>query len=88
MSVCREAITTIGFVDQYCSLYQDLFPDVGSFEHFKFLHVGLISEIPNKFLPAIGRAVGLDNGQSLHHFFANSPWSVEAFRQRRLSLII
>lgn len=87
MSVRREAITTIGFVDQYCSLYQDLFPDVRSFEHFKFLHVGLISEIPNKSLPTIGRALGLDNGQSLHHFFANSRWSVEAFRQRRLSLI-
>lgn len=87
MRIPREAITTIGFVDQYCSLYRDLFPDVRSFEHFKFLHVGLISEIPHKSLPSIGRAVGLDNAQSLHHFFAHSPWSVEAFRQRRLSII-
>ncbi len=83
MSVCREAITTIGFVEQYCSVYQDLFPDVRSFEHFKFLNVGLISEIPHKSLPAIGKAVGLDNAQSLHHFFANPPWDVEALRSQK-----
>lgn len=47
----------------------------------------MISETPCKSLPVISRVVGLDNGQSLHHFFSNLPWSVEALRQRRLSLL-
>src|SRR5919109_1723147 len=85
MSLAREAVATVQFVDQYCALYQDLFPDVRSFEHFKRLHIGLISEITRKSLPAIGKAVGLDNGQSLHHFFSHSPWEVRAFRERRLA---
>jgi SRSO17 transposase len=87
MSAPREAVTTLSFVDQYCSLYQDLFPDVRSFERFKLLHVGLISEIPRKSLPAIANAVGLPNGQCLHHFLSKSPWNVEVCRQRRLSIL-
>jgi SRSO17 transposase len=87
MSAPREAVTTLGFVDQYCNLYHDLFPDVRSFERFKLLHVGLISAIPRKSLPAIANAVGLPNGQCLHHFLSKSPWNVEACRQRRLSIL-
>ncbi|MGI0491360.1 IS701 family transposase, partial [Alkalinema pantanalense CENA528] len=44
MSASREARPTIRFVDEYCQLYGDLFSDVRSFEAFKFLHLGLISE--------------------------------------------
>jgi SRSO17 transposase len=87
MSAPRAPVTTINFVDQYCTRYQDLFPDVRSFEHFKWLHIGLISEIPRKSLPAIAKAAGLPNGQSLHHFLSDSPWDIEAFRQRRLSIL-
>lgn len=87
MSAPRTPVPTISFVDQYCTLYQDLFPDVRSFEHFKWLHVGLISEIPRKSLPTIAKAVGLPNGQSLHHFLSASPWDIAAFRQRRLSIL-
>ena len=53
----------MSFVDQYCPLYGDLFPEVRSFEAFKLLHLGMISEIKRKSLPAIARAVGLDNPQ-------------------------
>ena len=68
MSVARSAQPTIRFVDEYCQLFEPLFPEVRSFEAFKLLHLGMISEIKRKSLPAIARAVGLDNHQSLHHF--------------------
>src|SRR5215472_2803848 len=87
MSKAREAIPTVTFVDEYCQLYQDLFPDVRSFEHFKYLHVGMLSEIKRKTLPAIAK-VGVDlDPQALHHFVANAPWNVEAVRSRRLTLL-
>jgi SRSO17 transposase len=87
MSEAREPIPTVQFVDRYCALYQDLFSDVRSREHFTLLHLGLISELARKSLPQLGRAVGLDQGQSLHHFVTDSPWSVQALRQRRLALL-
>lgn len=74
----REAISTVTFIDNYCSVYRDLFADVRSFEAFKFLHLGMISEIPRKSLPAIAKTVGLSNDQVLHHCLTASPWSVTA----------
>jgi SRSO17 transposase len=50
-------------VDEYREEYADLFPEVRSFEAFKYLHIGMISEIKRKTLPAIARAVGLGNSQ-------------------------
>lgn len=88
MSAPRSARPTISFVDQYCQLYADLFPEVRSFEAFKLLHLGMISEVKRKSLPAIARAVGLDNPQNLHHFLSDSPWRAAALRQRRLETIL
>lgn len=88
MSASREARVTIRFVDEYCQMYEGLFPEVRSFEAFKFLHLGMISEIKRKSLPAIAKAVGLDNQQNLHHFLTESPWSAEQLRQKRLELIL
>ena len=88
MVASREAVSTVTFLDNYCAVYRNLFADVRSFEAFKFLHLGLISEIPRKSLPAIARAVGLANDQILHHCLTASPWSVAALQQRRLSLIL
>lgn len=48
-----EAIATVSLVDRYCAAYQHLFPEVRSFECFKFLHLGMISEIKRKSLPAM-----------------------------------
>jgi hypothetical protein len=42
----RPAVATVGFVDDYCNYYQALFSDVRNFEAFKFLHIGMISELP------------------------------------------
>jgi SRSO17 transposase len=88
MPASREARPTIRFVDEYCHLYADLFPEVRSFEAFKYLHLGMISEIKRKSLPAIAKAVGLDNQQNLHHFLWKSPWSAQQLRQNRLELIL
>ena len=87
MSVPRAPKATVGFVDQYCAGYREIFPEVRSFEQLKYLHLGLMAEIPRKTLPAIARAVGLEDEQSLHHFLANSPWEVGALRAKRLQLV-
>ena len=84
MSKARQALPTVTFVDEYCQLYQDLFPHVRSFEHFKYLLVGMLSELKRKTLPAIAKAVGAD-AQALHHLLANAPWSVQELRTRRLT---
>ena len=84
----REAVSTVTFIDNYCAIYQNVFADVRSFEAFKFLHLGMISGIPRKSLPAIAHAVGLPNDQVLHHCLTESPWSVTAMRLRRLNLIL
>ena len=47
---------------------------------------GIISPIKRKSLPEIAKVVGVSSSQSLHHFLANSPWSVTALRTRRLTL--
>jgi len=68
--------------------YQQLFPEVRSYEAFKYLHVGMISEIKRKSLPEIGKFVGLKNEQSLLHFVTESPSQVEDLREQRLKLIL
>ncbi len=39
----RDAQKTVKFIDEYCEVYRDLFPEVRSYEYFKYLHLGLIS---------------------------------------------
>ena len=84
----RSAKPTVQFIDDYCQWYQSLFPEVRSFEAFKQLHLGLISEVKRKSLPAIAQVAGLDNAQSLHHFLTTSPWQIHAFQKQRLRLIL
>jgi SRSO17 transposase len=48
MFEAREPASTIKFVDDYCQWYRKLFPEVRSFEAFKYLHVGMISDIKRK----------------------------------------
>ena len=49
----RPSVPTVKFVDEYCQLYRNLFPEVRSFEAFKYLHVGIVSDIKRKTLSAI-----------------------------------
>ncbi|MBD1869423.1 transposase [Cyanobacteria bacterium FACHB-471] len=83
----RPAKPTVRFVDEYCQWYQSLFAEVRSFEAFKQLHLGLLSEAKRKTLPAIATVAGLENAQSLHHFLTESPWQAEQFRQQRLQVL-
>lgn len=87
MTKARPVTPTVTFVDEYCTQYQDLFPDVRSFEQFTFLHLGLLADLPRKSLPAIAKAVAHTDAQSLHHFLAVSPWHTSTLRQRRLALL-
>ncbi len=84
----RSARPTIKFLDEYCAYYRNLFSDVRSYEAFKHIHLGIISPIKRKTLPAIAEVVGLENPQSLHHFLSVSPWEVKKLRQQRLTLIL
>lgn len=52
MFEARVASETIKFVDDYCEWYRKLFPEVRSFEAFKYLHIGMISDTKRKTLPA------------------------------------
>ena len=84
----RSARPTIKFIDEYCACYRNLFSDVRGFEAFKYLHIGMISSIKRKTLPAISDLVGLQNEQSLHHFLTSSPWQTEHLRNQRLRLTL
>jgi SRSO17 transposase len=85
VTIGREATETVKFVDEYCEQYRELFEDVRSFESFKLLHIGLMSELPRKSLPAIAKAVGEVDGQDLHHLLTAGKWRVEELREQRLS---
>ncbi len=89
MAQPRLPVPTVKFVDEYCQFYQNLFPEVRSFEAFKYLHLGLISAplAASHYLRS-RLVVGLDNHQPLHHFLTESPWEVKELRQRRLELIL
>jgi len=47
----RDAQPTVSFIDKYCKGYKDLFPEVRSYECFKYLHLGIISAIKRKSPP-------------------------------------
>lgn len=40
----RAAKPTVRFIDEYCEAYRDLFAEVRSFEAFKHLHAGMLSD--------------------------------------------
>ncbi len=84
----RDARKTVSVIDEYCQGYKNIFKEVRSYECFKYLHLGMISDIPRKSLPEIAKIVGINSAQSLHHFIANSPWSVKEFREKRLKEIL
>ncbi|NEU84637.1 IS701 family transposase [Nostoc sp. UIC 10630] len=83
--LARDAHPTVAIIDEYCAEYKDLFKEVRNYECFKYLHLGIMSPIKRKSLPEIAKAVSINSAQSLHHFLANSDWSVEELKQRRLN---
>ena len=67
-NLARDDTPTVRFIDSYCAGYKDLFPEVRSYECFKYLHHRIISPIKRKPLPEIAKVVGVYSAQSLHHF--------------------
>ena len=84
----RDAQSTVSLIDQYCDSYKELFPEVRSYECFKYIHQGIVSPIKKKSLPEIAKVVGISSHQSLHHFIANSPWSATKLKEKRLTLTV
>ena len=84
----RSPKATVSFVDSYCALYKHLFSEVRSYESFRDLHLGMISDIKRKTLPEIARVVGRENHQGLHHFLSESPWLASELSQQRLQTIL
>jgi SRSO17 transposase len=87
MGVPRAPKATVGCVDQYGAYSQERCSEVRSVEQLKSLHLGLLAEIPLNTLPAIARAVGLEDEQSFHHCLAHSPWEMAARRATRLQFV-
>ena len=85
--LARDAHATAAIIDEYCAEYKDLFKEVRNYECFKYLHLGIISPIKRKSLPEIAKVVSINSAQSLHHFIANSDWSVNELKNRRLNKI-
>ena len=85
--LARDAYPTVGIIDEYCAEYEDLFKEVRNYECFKYLHVGIMSPLKRKSLPEIAKVVSINSAQSLHHFIANSDWSVSELKTRRLNKI-
>ena len=83
----RDPHPTVSVIDEYCAEYKDLFKEVRNYECFKYLHLGIISSIKRKSLPEIASVVSLKSAQSLHHFIAKSPWSVDELKLQRLNKI-
>jgi SRSO17 transposase len=43
-----------------------------------------MSPIKRKSLPEIAKVVSINSAQSLHHFLANSDWSVDKLKKQKL----
>jgi SRSO17 transposase len=63
-----QPVPAVKFIDEYCQIYQNIFPQVRSFEAFNYLHIGIISDIKRKTLPLIAKVIGLNNHQASHNF--------------------
>jgi len=58
MTKPRTAKPTVQFIDSYSELYKDFVSEVRAYEYFKYLLLGLISEIKRKSLLEIAKIVG------------------------------
>ena len=64
----RQAKETVKLINEHYEVYRDLFPEVRSYEYFKYLHLGLISERKRKTFPVIAEVAGLENSQGIDYF--------------------
>lgn len=66
----------VAVIDEYCAEYKDLFKKVTNYKCLKYLYLGKLFPIKRKSLPEIAKLISINSAQSLHHFIANSDWSV------------
>lgn len=85
MTKAREPAATVAFIDDYCTYYRSVFPNVRQYELFSRLELGLVAETKRKSLPRLAQTTKSDP-QAFHHFLAEADWSVEALRAVRLEL--
>jgi SRSO17 transposase len=71
MTKPREPTSAVAFIDDYCTHYCVVFPNVRQFEQFTHLELGLVAEAKRKSLPRLTQATKADP-QALHHFIANA----------------
>ena len=83
----RNSIDTVPLIDHYCRDYRCVFADVRNYESFKFLHLGIISDIKRKSLTQISQVFDISN-QKLHHFLTCSTWSHNELEKTRLQSIL
>ncbi|MCT7997335.1 IS701 family transposase [Laspinema sp. C5] len=84
----KQAKPSLPLIDEYCENYKSLFSEVRTYEAFKNIHVGILSDINRKPLPEIAKVLGLENSQGLHYFLTRSPWDVQQVRQSRIQVIL
>lgn len=85
--LARNPTATVPLIDDYCQFYQPLFSNVRNYEYFKYLHLGLISDIKRKSLPELSKIINVSS-QSLHHFLTLSKWSRLELENTRLQSIL
>lgn len=76
----RQAVSTVAFIDNYCQHYYSVFEDVRHFKSFKFLDLGMLSEMARKSLPKIAKMAGLKDNQTQHHFLRDALWDIRKLR--------
>ncbi len=79
MTVPRAAQPTVRFIDEYCDSYKSLFPEVRSFEAFKQLHIGLVSDIKRKS-PDSSQPITHHHPQLSKHCFTNTNYGTSQAR--------
>ena len=88
MTAPRSPRSTLSVVESHCAHFAHLFAEVRSFENFQALHLGLLSPLPRKTLPALAHFLGLENAQGLHHLLTTPHLDTSALRARRLELAL
>jgi len=53
MTKTRTAKKIVQCVDTYSKLHKDIFPEVRTYEVFKYIMVGILNDLKRKSLPAI-----------------------------------
>lgn len=87
MTAPRESRSTLQLVEEHCAHFRHLFAEVRTFEHFQELHIGLLSQLPRKSLPAIARLLNMPNAQGLHNLLVTQHLSTADLGATRQQLV-